>query len=62
VNIAIHFIRARSSLILCCSSERIPYIYSLFSGKGEEKRDWVEEKVREGRVVRTVIVVINFDY
>jgi len=37
VNIAIYFIRARSSLILSCSSKGFP-IYSLFSEKKEEER------------------------
>jgi len=52
---AVHFIRARSSLILSCSFESIPYIYiyiyiyiySLFNGKGEEEReDRVGERER----------------
>jgi len=37
VNIAVHFIRAGSNLILSYSFERFP-IYSLFSGKGEGAR------------------------
>jgi len=50
VNIAVHFIRARSNLILNCS-KGFP-IYLLFNGK-EEGQD-IGEREREGRVVRTV--------
>jgi len=54
-NIAVQFIRARSNLILSCSSEGFP-IYSLFREKGGGG----EGQSIRGRVVRTVIVVITF--
>jgi len=56
----LHFIRARSNLILSYSSEVIPYIYSLFSGKVEGEKGRIQRERKEGRVVRTVIVVIFF--
>jgi len=49
VNIAeVHFIRAKSSLILSCFSERISYIYSLFSGKGAGEEQGRGQREREG--------------
>jgi len=47
VNIAVHFIRARSNLILSCSSEGFP-IYSLFSGKGGGARYREKREKRKG--------------
>jgi len=56
VNIVeVHFIRARSSLMLSCFSERISNIYSLFSGKGEKERSRVGKRERGGKIVRTAI-------
>jgi len=56
---AIHFIRAKSSLILSCPSERNSCIYLLFGGKGEEERGRIRERERGGKV-RTIIAVIIF--
>jgi len=53
VNITVHFIRAKSNLILSCSSEGFT-IYSLFSEKGGRAR-WGKRE-RGGRVVKTVII------
>jgi len=62
VNIAVHFIRARSNLILSCFSGGFPmYIRcSVRRGEGERRIGcWGKEE----RVVGTVIVVyINFYY
>jgi len=64
VNIAVHFIRARSNLILKLLLWRIPYVHSLFIEKGRRRgreRQGVGGKgERGGRVVGTVIVVIIF--
>jgi len=37
VNIAVHFIRARNSLILSCSSEGFPTYIRYSMGRGEEQ-------------------------
>jgi len=56
VNIALHFIRARSNLILSCSSERFP-IYICYSVGKERRRTGHKskrerEREREGRRVK----------
>jgi len=57
MNIAIHFIRARSNLILNCSSEKFPIYIRYSVGRGR-RAGYKGKREREKSRYRTVIVVI----
>jgi len=67
VNLAVHFIKARSSLILSCFSRSPLFIYYAICGvmEGEENCGWVERRVGEigqfsltGRIVFHILFML----
>jgi len=60
VNIAVYFIRARSNMILSCSSEGFSIYIRYSVGRGRERRAGYRGKRERREEFITVIVVIIF--